>query len=122
MTEAEYLRRLISLHARIYPSPCVPGQWNAYCVDLALVAHGDDPKRAFETLREACKGVITRDAKAGLDPRKRRATEWDWEIIYDLMDGDHRLDGAALDREVEYGVRFSLVEEPRWWYWRQMGV
>lgn len=59
--------------------------WVAHCLDLDVVTYGDSLDDALRMGIEAAQMALSDDLAAGLDSRRRRAPEEDWQRLYELM-------------------------------------
>lgn len=63
----------------------LPNIWVAHCLDLDVVTYGSDLNDALRMGIEAAQMALSDDLAAGLDSRRRRAPEEDWQRLYELM-------------------------------------
>ena len=94
---AETLRFWIVLRE----APDVPGTWIGHCLELDVVSQGDSPAHALSMTIEAIGIVLEGDAESGLDPRRRRAPEEDWEEFGALLGRSTPLPGPNALRAIE---------------------
>lgn len=59
--------------------------WVAHCLDLDVVTYGSNLDDALRMGIEAAQMALSDDLAAGLDSRRRRAPEEDWQRLYELM-------------------------------------
>lgn len=84
----------------------LPNTWVAHCLDLDVVAYGSSLDEAVRMGIETAEMALSDDLAAGLDSRRRRAPQEDWDRFYQLMgEATKRIPVGALGQsEVRYAI------------------
>lgn len=108
----------------VEPTPDVPGEWLAHCLDLDTASQGTSPAHALSLLVEAIAMAVSDDLSRKADPFERRAPEEDWDRLWQIMREGERgqfdqlqskpgLVSLALPIELRLGVGGARVSPIR---------
>ncbi|HEY1555814.1 MAG TPA: hypothetical protein VGF94_13340 [Kofleriaceae bacterium] len=78
-------KRVYSCWMLIEPAEDVPGLWVSHCLNFDVIAQGENPLEALESLREAVTLMVSDDLLNGRDPQERVAPEEEWNKLARIM-------------------------------------
>ena len=96
---------------KFFQAEDMPGTWVAHCLDLDVVTWADNKPESIYMAREAIMSTIAADVAAGIDCRKRRAPDEDWEEFEQALQrstGSRSLQSIADDPDF-VGVFYAYI-------------
>jgi hypothetical protein len=106
--------RIFNVWVIARPSPDVPGQWVAHCLDFDVVSMGDSLDHALRMVHEASVMVALDDLNKDREPLERRAPPEFFGELYGLFERGEKMSYEQLreaeeaHRIVAYATQFEL--------------